>query len=241
VVKPSRRRPRAINSRGPRSSHTFSGVSGHNYQYNQPGYFPNSTVVPLSNQTEGALTGIENRATQGSDINRASQENILGTLRGDHLDVTNNPAFQKASQGIQSQVGGMFSAAGRYGSGGMANQAREALTDLGAKTYAAERGNQMQALSLAPSIANQDYFDLQQLQGVGAAREQQAGAQLQDEINRWNYQQNAPDEALRRYMTLVGGGTYGGSSSGTQPIYSNNLASGLGAAAALASIYKAFQ
>lgn len=206
-------------------------------------YFPNSTVVPFSNQTESALTGIENRAMSGSPVNAAASNNITQTLNGDFLDPTTNPAFQKASQGIQSQLGSQFGFAGvgGVGSGAHLNSARDALTDLAAKTYDAERGRQTQALGLAPSIANQDYFDMSQLGQVGAAREAKAGSELQDQINRFNFAQQEPNNALARYMAMVAGGTPGQSTATTNPIYSNPLATALGIGSSLAGIYSAFK
>lgn len=193
-------------------------------------YFPGSTVVPFSSQTQAALTGTENLATQGNPVNSAAIGNLQQTLSGQFLDPATNPAFQKAAQGIQAQLGGMFGGAGRYGSGAMANQGREALTDLAAKTYAGERANQMQALGMAPQISGLAYDDLSRLANVGALREQQAGAELSDQINRYNFGQNERDQAVARYMALVAGGSPGSTTTTSTPIYSNPWATGLGLA-----------
>jgi hypothetical protein len=212
----------------------------HNYQSNQPEYYPNSTVVPFSNQTEKALTGIEGIAGNNQNT-QAALGNYQSTLNGNFLDPTQNPGWQKAAGDISGRVGGAFSAAGRYGSGAMANQHREALTDLTAKTWDTERNRQMQALSMAPQMGELAYSDMNKLQGVGAARESLAGSQLQDQINRFNFDQNRPNQALAQYMALVAGGSPGQSTTATNPIYSNPLATGLGTAATLASIYSAFK
>jgi hypothetical protein len=214
------------------------------YGYNQAGmnysrpksYYPGSTVVPLSGQTEQALQGMENTATQGNGVNQAALGNIQQTLNGDFLDPTQNPAFQKAAMGIGSQVGGAFSGAGRYGSGAMANQGREALTDLAAKTYGAERQNQMQALGLAPQISPLAYADNQMLAQVGGVREAQAGSQIQDQLARWNFAQNEPQQRLAQYMATVAGGSPGGQTTTSQPIYSNPWATGVGLASSAAGI-----
>ena len=123
------------------------------------------------------------------------------------------------------------------------------LGDIGTRmayqNYGAERGNQLGAIQQAPTLAQQDYLDINQLAQAGASREAQAGAELQDQINRFNFDQQAERDALTQYMTLVGGGQYGGSSTSTAPIYSNPaatnvglLASGAGAAADIAGIFK---
>ena len=71
-------------------------------------------------------------------------------------------------------------------------------------------------------------MDLQQLAAVGAAREGQSQAELQDQVNRFNFEQNIDQQKLRDYMALVGGGTVG--SSNVQPVFRNPAASALGGA-----------
>jgi hypothetical protein len=53
-------------------------------------------------------------------------------------------------------------------------------------------------------------------------------SQLQDNINRYNYEQNIGDQKLQNYMSLVGGGTLG--SNTVQPVFRNQGASALGGA-----------
>jgi hypothetical protein len=84
---------------------------------------------------------------------------------------------------------------------------------------------QQAAIQQAPQMQN---LDLQQLARVGGAREDQAQAILQDNINRFNFDQNVDAEKLRNFMGLVGGGTVG--SSQIQPVFRNPLAGGLGGA-----------
>jgi len=212
-------------------------------------YYPNSTVVPFSGQTETALQRQEQRAMGGSPVVGAAQSEALKTIQGDYLN--SNPYLNQAMQtaarpllqnfqdtilpGIQSG----FSGRGRYGSGLQAYQQQKAgenlmtqLGDIGTRMsyadYGAERGRQQQALGLAPELAAQDYVDIGQLAQTGAMREQQAGAELQDQINRFNFEQQAPRDALSQYMALVGGGSYGGSSTATQPIFQNKAAENVG-------------
>ena len=69
---------------------------------------------------------------------------------------------------------------------------------------------------------------MQQLAQVGSAREQQAQSELEDAINRYNFEQNIDAQKLNNYMALGGGGTTGTQTS--QPVFRNPLASGLGGA-----------
>jgi hypothetical protein len=123
-------------------------------------------------------------------------------------------AFRPVIDTVQSQ----FAKAGRYGSG--ANQQALASALAPAALQA-----QQAAIRQAPSMQN---LDLQQLAQVGGAREQQAQAELQDSVNRFNFDQNVDAEKLRNYLALVGGGTTGSQTS--QPVFRNPLASGLGGA-----------
>lgn len=129
-----------------------------------------------------------------------------------------NPLMSMAFKPAIDTVTSQFAKSGRYGSG--ANQ--QALTSaLAPMAYQA----QQDALRLAPQYQN---LDAQQLAQVGSAREADAMAQLQDNINRFNYEQNIGDQKLQNYMSLVGGGTLG--SSTVQPVFRNQGASALGGA-----------
>ena len=52
-------------------------------------YFPNSTVVPFSNQTEAALQGTQQRAMQGSPLNTLAGNQLASTMGGAY----NQPGF----------------------------------------------------------------------------------------------------------------------------------------------------
>lgn len=298
------------------------------YQADTPQFFPNATYVTPSPQTEAALNMQEARATQGSALNQAAQNQIMSTLGGSYMPtqggnalsgyttvsppnpggggaaipgtggILNNPSIggpstglpapmqtgpggtmtggpnlgpsnygptagqsmpaqganvsggnpaydamvQKAlrpmvdqfTQTVMPAIGNRFTAAGRNNSGIAETAATKAAADtfmrgvgdttaaLAYPSYEAERGRQFQAASLAPQLAMTDYADIAQLGQVGALREGIAGQQLQDQMARWNFEQNLPDTKLRQYMTLVGGGQYGGSGVTTSPITGAN-------------------
>jgi hypothetical protein len=89
---------------------------------------------------------------------------------------------------------------------------------------------------MAPAMAELDYGDLQRLGAVGGAREKLAEAELQEDISRYAYQQDAPRQAVREFMATIGGGQYGGSQTTAQPLYSDPFATGLGYAGTAAGI-----
>lgn len=121
---------------------------------------------------------------------RAAQEAAIGRLGG------------YEQQGIQNR----FAAAGGLSAGaqqGIANQ----LAALGAagQMSAADLNRQMQAAQLAPQLAEQDYLDMQKLLMVGQAREGYDATALQDQMARWNYEQNLPYQQLQRYQSAISG------------------------------------
>jgi hypothetical protein len=211
------------------------------FNSDKPQYFPNSTVVPFSNQTETGLQRIENRAAAGSPLNAQAKDLTSATLNGDFASA-GNPYFGAMADRVYNQIrpkmDAQFASTNNYGTPqhqyATASALSEALAPLAFQNYSQERGAMQQAAQYAPQLAETDYGDMSKLLQVGAQREGLAGAELQDQIARFNFDQNKDYEKLARYMPIVAGGQYGGSSTSQQPVFGNNLATygglGLGAA-----------
>lgn len=180
-------------------------------------FFPEQTFAGLSPETQSALALQTGRALAGSPLTAAAQGQLTDTLSGMYLDPTGNPAFRRAANDIQSRIAGMYASAGRYGSGAMANQANEALSNLAAQSYNQERENMIRGMMFAPQLAQQDYFDLAKLAEVGGVREDLAQQAINEAIARHNYAQMEPWQRLGLYNQLVQG-NYGGSSTSTQNV-----------------------
>jgi hypothetical protein len=182
------------------------------YKSSAPDYYPNSTVVGFSPETSMALGMIRDEALDPSGMTaqtaNAVKQNLMGT------NPLLNAAFQPAINQVQSQ----FAKAGRYGSGANQQALASALAPI---SYQA----QQEAISQAPQAAN---MAAQQLAGVGAAKENQSQAELQGQIDKFNFEQNKDASKLAAYMGLVGGGTVG--SNTIQPVNRNPAASVLGGA-----------
>lgn len=208
------------------------------YKAGAPQYFPDSTVVPFSSDTEQALQMQRDRAISGSPLVNAAQEQQAATIRGDYL--TGSPALEQELARIGGKVNSQFATGGGYRSS--ANQevlARE-MSDAAVRNYAGERTLQQQAALASPQFGAQDYANIEALRGVGAAREELAGRNLQDEMNRFNYAQNSKGMALDDYIrriTGVGAGSGTQTSSGTQPsVGGSPLAGAIGGAQAGAGL-----
>lgn len=213
-----------------------------------PQYFEGQTYVSPSAQTEAAQLALTNRATQGSALKPAATTQQLGTISGAYLG--GNPFFSGAFQGAAQQAGMQYnqavnqalsnaSSAGRYGSNAMGTQLGAANTafanalantagNLAYQNYAQERAMQNQAAQMYPQLAQADYYDINQLAQAGQTAESYKQAALQDAINRWNYQQNQPQNALQQYMSYVYGAPMGSVQS--QQVYRNPMAGVIGGA-----------
>ena len=190
----------------------------------QPGqYFPGQTYVPFAPETETALAGTTGRALTGSPLNPAAQGQIMGTLGGGYLpefpgyrDIQGDIADAVMSE-VRPGVDSAFARGGRFGSPlhaealgrGVSRGMAQSLVPLALgqqQLYGAERGRMMGAAQMAPQLAREDYFDISQLGGVGAAREDLYGRALEDQISRFNFMQADPVQRLQTYMALISGG-----------------------------------
>lgn len=216
--------------------------------------YPASTVVPFSGQTESALGMMEERARTGSPLQTGAKTAIQETLEGKYMgenpyfaqavESATRPMIENYQTNIAPGLSSAFSGAGRYGSGlqNVAQQqgASRLTRDIGDVTapmayrdYATERQNMLQAAGMAPGLARTDYEDISTLGRVGGIREAKAGEMLGEDISRYRATQESPQDALSRYMALIGGG-YGGETTSEQPIYSDpwGRAIGMGATGA---------
>ena len=190
------------------------------YETGSPQFFPGQTYVSPSAQTQQALQMAQERAMAGSPLTGAAQAETLATIQGrgvnpflaGALGQTNRLAgeeFTRNIQNLQSQA----ASAGRYGSNAMGQQAGQAQ-DIFARALAeqggqlaynsaeAERARQMAAVGAAPQMAQADYADIQRLLSVGGAKEAQSAAELQDAMNRFNFEQNLPQAKLSQFANL---------------------------------------
>ena len=164
------------------------------YQSARPQYYPKSTVVGFSPETQMALSGYRSAAAAGSPmipaVQQAVQQNLTGT----------NPLFQQALQPtIQQAMQGAMSS-GRYGSGYAQRAVAEAVAPL---VYQA----QQQAIQQAPAARDFGFADLQTMAQVVAAREAQEQAELAADIERFQFQEARPAQKLADYLTMVQGGS----------------------------------
>lgn len=204
------------------------------FQEGGPQQYQGNTVVPFSPQSEQAMQGIEQRATQGSGVTNAAKNYVTNELMGGSLDQ-GNPylanAVSKAGGAAYQDVTSRFARSGRN-----VNAAAPVVGDMLANissqiyggAYDADRNRQQAALAYASPLAEGDYRDLSALQGVGQQVEGKAGEVVGDNISRWNYDQQRPGNNLNDYLARISGGVGQTSTTQLPDVYRNRTAGGLG-------------
>lgn len=207
------------------------------YNKGGPQYFPNSTVAPFSNTTNRALTGIEGYGMNNPQLNQANKyfQNVVGggmLNSNPYLDsMYSNAADSVTRQFNESVLPGVsakFGMSGRSGSGLFQNAVSSAYDALGdnlsgmastmyGQNYAQERGMQQEAAKFAPNLAQANFGSMQNVLDAGQIRDQQSQLNLNDQVKRFQFNQERPFENLNRYMGAIGGG-YGSSGSTTSPV-----------------------
>lgn len=217
------------------------------YETGGPKYYPGETVVPFSSQTQQALDRTQQRATNGSPVTNAAQGYSTDVLSGKYLPggENQNPyldaTFNRGADQVQNRVQSAFAGSGRNVNAGRAPAAME-LNDLANQVYGGAYQNERQAqqamVPFATGLANNDYTDLQALQGVGGQYEDLNARQMQDSAARYDFAQNAPQRNLDSYLGRITGAYPGGSQ--TTPTYQNHTAGALGGAMAGAQVGSSF-
>lgn len=176
-------------------------------------YFPGSTVVPFSPQTQMGL----DRLTQMSmDPNSAANQAVgqfTDTIGGQYLP--GGERFNAITNPTVQAINAQFSNSGRYGSGMHQQAIAKGMMEAAQPYYDAERGRMMSASAAAPSAQMGSVSPLLQ---VGGMLEGKGGEYIQDAINRWDFAQNEPWNRLTRYASIINPGAgLGGTQTTTMP------------------------
>jgi hypothetical protein len=203
------------------------------YQAAGPEFYPGQTYVSPSEATQTALQAAQNRAMYGSPIQAAAQQEYLSTVQGRGVNPflegalagTNRQAMEAYSRGVQG-LQSKASSMGRYGSNSMGQQLgqaqdifgrnlAESAGNLAYQSAEAERNRQMQAVANAPAYAQTEYQDIDKLLKAGQGMESYQQKQLQDAINRYNFEQTTPERKLAQFTNLFTSVPSGGTSTTT--------------------------
>jgi hypothetical protein len=225
-----------------------------------PQFFPGQTFVSPAAETEEALTLAAQTARAGSPLVSSAQSELQNIIQGRQINpflgaaaqAATAPIFERFQSEILPGLTSAFERAGRTGSpASLAARERattalsrgvsETAARLAQQSAEAEAARQFAGIQVAPQLRAAEFADINRLGQVGAARERIAGAQLQDQINRFNFEQQAKALQLNQLINQLQGigslatgrtqtsGTVGGPSQ-TGAMVGGLLGGGLGAA-----------
>lgn len=114
--------------------------------------------------------------------------------------------------------------------------ARAGLTNAGTNLYGTGVQERLNLSGMAPGLDEAGYLPWQKMQEAGQQYEQFGERVLEDDINRFNYGQNADLANLQDYMAMISG-NYGATSTSRTSGGGNGANSALGAASLIASLF----
>jgi hypothetical protein len=182
--------------------------------------YPGQTVASISPETSQAWNMISNRAQAGSPLNNLSKGYVGDVLSGKYLGQ-DAPGFSSVLDRTRNAVNATYSLGGRYGSGAHNTAVAQGVGGVLNDAYQAERDRMDAAAQFAPQLAQQDYFDAQQLAQIGSQRQAHLQNLINAEIQRYNALKQAPINELALYQDFIGGNV-GGTRTTTQPVMSND-------------------
>jgi hypothetical protein len=185
-----------------------------------PGYFPGQTYAGMSGYTG---QGIE----ELGGVNYApSNEYLQSTLAGDYLGLS--PEMMGAVMGPAMEASAArFASSGRYGSPASQVAMTKAGMEAAMPYYDQERQRQQEAAGLAPAMQSQQALGLL---SAGGLEEDWQQKQINEDMARYEYEQNLPYTQLQQQSTLFG--PFGPPVSGYEPAGGSQLASMAGGALA---------
>jgi len=189
----------------------------------------------------GAMSTLQDRAS-----NQLAQQlsNTAGQLA--YQNFAAERGMQEAAQGRLGNLAQQNIVNQMAGATGLGQNYQQALaTQLAAtggvgQTFGQDMARQLTAAGMAPGLAQSDYQDIQNLLAAGQAREGYTGQQLQSDINRFNFLQNAPQQNLGTFLSSVYGNPLTRQGQQTTGGYqdTSGLQNFLGTAATLGGLYR---
>lgn len=180
-----------------------------------------SVANPFNADELAAMEAMRGRVGRDYSLLGTGGDYLGSAARGDYLGQQN---FMDAyGEGILNEIDSRFGRANRTGSAYASQSAAKGLTQAAAPLYAQERQLQQQAALALP--------------GFEAARYGLLDSDINALLQAGAMQQGRPGQNLLNYANVVNSAAgQGGTSSSSQPLYSNPVAGGLGGALAGAQL-----
>lgn len=208
--------------------------------YTDPNTGSRSTVSPLTQQTRNLIGDITDLATGRSILNPAERY-ARNVMRGNYLSEDTNPyladmvtaASQSArDQFLTQEIPGLssrFGMSGRSGSPGMSGAFEnlsagygrgiaDIATNLYGTAYENERQRQQEMAMFAPDLLQARVGLYSSGLDAQDILNEQRQRMLTDRVNRFNFEQKAPSEALDRFLRSVSG-SFGSTSTSSEQVF----------------------
>ena len=176
------------------------------------------------NFTDTVMPNIGAQFGMSGGAGSALHQELAAKAGGQFTDSLSNLASQIYGGNYQQERGRQDAASGN-------------LMNTGAGLYGTGVQERMGAAGLAPTLDQAGYLPSQMLQDAGQKYEGFGEKVLGDDINRFNYEQNAPLANLQDYLSMISG-NYGGTSVSRGSSSGSPAATGVGALATLLSGYR---
>lgn len=179
--------------------------------YNQQKGFnvPNfQTWVPYSDTTKQGMQGILGQAGQGNPLAGQSQEALSGILGGDPITSEFRQLVDTEAGKLGDDITRQFGGAS-FGSAGHTNALTSGIGDFRNRMIAGQYNqgvaNQLNAVSAAPGVYEQQFAPYQKMLQVGGMQDDLATRQLQSELDKFNAGQNEPWSRLNALLGVATG------------------------------------
>lgn len=232
------------------------------FRNNDLEFFPGSTVAERQPEELTAKRGFLDYAQGGAEQGSQALLDALQFQSTGAIDVENNPALQRAIEAAQRPtrenllenvlpaISGGAQQAGQVGGSrqgiaeGLAiSRADQTSADIASRmasdAYAQGLDAQTKSLALGPSILQAGAFPETMMARIGEAERTYEQALIDEAIQRFNFEQQAPYTELQQYMNIVGqpmGGQTTATNTGGPSDTQTAVAGGLSGAAAGAYI-----
>lgn len=179
------------------------------------GYYPGDTRANMSPVSAQALQGITARGMAGSPLNAAAGGYVSDVLGGKYLGQ-DAPGMDAVRNRARAAADSTYSGLGRYGSGAHDTAVADSIGALEYGRYGQELDRMGGAAALAPTIAGQDFIDLNAVLGAGDRYQQELQGEIEADVDRYNFEQQAPYANLQAFQDFIQG-AYGGQQTSRTP------------------------
>jgi hypothetical protein len=205
---------------------------------NQPYEQSPQTYTGPNDMLQQGWSAASQRAMQGSPVMGAANTLATNTMQGNYLN--NNPYLDQSIANAQGDLTQAWNTvqkpawdqsmvrSGSWGNTGVMeanNVAQDTLqknlgrvaTDMRSNAYNTERGLMSQAMGMAPTLANQDYVDVNAMLNAGQQAQTFNQGQADQNYKWWEQAQNYPAKQLGIYGQALGTGGNNGTQTQTAP------------------------